>query len=89
MRRFFLLVGISNQCTDDIKQKVDPTAMASLFDLRDVLQADLNGFNDCSLRQYQLVEGIHQLVVHLFSDLLQILVLVLGQNGFFFFGGQT
>jgi hypothetical protein len=63
--------------------------MASLFDLRDVLRVDLNGFNDCSLRQYQLVEGIHQLVVHLFSDLLQILVLVSGQNGFFFFGSQT
>ena len=68
-RRFFLLVGISNQCTDDIDQKVDATAMSSMFDLRDVLQLVVNGFNDCSLTQHQLVEGIHQLVVDVFSDL--------------------
>ena len=62
-------MGISNQCTDDIEKKVDATAMSSMFDLRDVLQLVVNGFNDCSLTQHQLVEDIHQLVVHVFSYL--------------------
>jgi len=56
-----------NQPCDQVLQEVDETAMPGMFDLADVFELIIDGLDDSSLAQEQLVQPIKQAVVHLFA----------------------
>ena len=49
--RFFGLVTISNQATQQIGQEVDRTAMSGVFNLRDIFALINDGFDNGALSQ--------------------------------------
>ncbi len=54
--------------------------MACMFDLRDILQLVVNGFNYCALAQHQLIEDRHQLVFHVLANLGHELYIIIEQK---------
>ena len=62
------LMGIGHQGGQDIDHGVDDTAMAGVLDLLDVFELVVDGFDDRTLTQQQLIHHGHQFVVHVLAD---------------------
>lgn len=61
-------MAIGNQATQEIDQEVDGTALARMFDLRNVFELGDNGFCNCRLAQQEFVHQRHQSILHVRTD---------------------
>ena len=59
---------IGNEPCDQIHEEVDGTAMAGMLDLTDVFELVIDGLDDGSFAQEELVGPLEQAVVHLFAQ---------------------
>ena len=59
---------IGNEACDQIDQKVDRAAMAGMLDLADVFELVIDGLDDGSFAQEELIGPLEQAVVHLFAQ---------------------
>ena len=57
--RFFRLVAISNQSTDDVDLAVDRAAVTGVLNLRDVLELVNHGFDDRTLTSKGVIQQSH------------------------------
>ena len=60
---------IGNQACDQVDQKVDGAAMAGMLDLADVFELVIDGLDDSSFAQEELIGPLEQAVVHLCAQL--------------------
>ena len=80
-RRFLWLQTISNQACDQIDKEIDKAAMSGMFDLRNVLQLVVDGFDDCAFSEQQFVDPGHQAVLHILANASHQLNIFLKQLG--------
>ena len=62
-------MAISDQASEKINQKIDRAAVASMFDLGNVLELIDHRLNNGPLAQQDLVDQVHQAVLHVGFDL--------------------
>ena len=61
-------MAVGNEACDQIDQEVDGTEMARMLDLVDVFELIMDGFDDGTFAQQELVGPVEQSVVHLFAQ---------------------
>ena len=61
-------MAISDQAGNDVAETVDWTAMASMLNLRDVLELIHDAFNDGSFAQEQFIHPRQQAIFHVFAE---------------------
>jgi hypothetical protein len=59
--RFFLLIRVSDQAGHDVRQIIEQGAMARAFEVKNVFQLIIDGFNDAAFTQHQLIKGVNGL----------------------------
>lgn len=53
--RFFLLMAVGDESSQQINYKIDRTTMMSMLDLRDILESVNDAFNDRSFAHQQFI----------------------------------
>ena len=76
-RGFLGLMAVSDQPTQEIDTEIERTAMTGMLNLRDVLELVVNGFDDGTSAEQQLVTEGHQAVFHVGFELSDELYTVL------------
>jgi len=61
-------MAIGDQASNNGNERVDRAAMASVFDLRNVLELVNHAFNDGTCTKQEVVHPRHQSVVHLLAE---------------------
>ncbi len=61
-------MAVGNQASDQIDEEIIDTAMARMFNLRNILKLVIDGFNDRALARQQFVFEQDQAVLHVFAN---------------------
>ena len=66
--RLLGLMGISNEASKEIDNKVGGTTVTSVSNLRDVLELVIDGLNDGALACQKLIVERHEPISHVLAD---------------------
>ena len=66
--RFFVLMAVGNEPSDQMHHKIDGTAMARVLNLRNILELIDNGLDNRSFAQQQFIRKVHEMVLHVFTQ---------------------
>ncbi len=68
-RRFGGMPSVGNKASDEVAQEIPRTTMARVLNLRDILELVDNRLDDGSLAQENLIQQVHELVLHVAFEL--------------------
>ena len=63
------MVGIGNQAGDEINEEIEGATMPGMLNLTDVFELVIDGFDDGSFAQQNLVKQLNEGVFHILSAL--------------------
>ena len=66
--RFFLLMAVGNEPSDQMYHEIDGTAMARMLDLRNILELVDNGLDNDPFAHQQFIGKVHETIFHVFAQ---------------------
>jgi len=65
----FILVGIGDEAGYQVNHKIGNASVAGMFDLRDIFQLIIDGFDNRAFPQQNFIHERHQAIAHIFLQL--------------------
>ena len=65
--RFFVLMAVGKQPSNQMHDKIGRAAVTRMLNLRNILELVNDRFNDRSFAQQELVRQVHEMILHVLT----------------------